>query len=186
MKRTISNKVFMNMVAQSSEAEIFEDFVVAENLTKQIVKYADLGVRADNEKYEYSKEDLCEDVKGLMWDIFGRIADYYNEVPDGREVSEAIDFESENLIESFENLIHGKVGPFEPEVPGEERETEEDALEVPEEFIKFDEDEAEEMEEKEETSEDEECEDEDDLDMDDDDDDEEECEDSEEDNEEKE
>ena len=161
MKRTISQKVLLRMAAQADEADIYNHTTVSSHLTDQIEKFADAGVRADNEDYEYSKEDLLEDIKEHLWDIFARVSDFYNEVPDGREVEEVLSFEAETLLENLENLIHGDVGAYEPSVPGVE--DGEKLLEVSDEFeINLD-DEKEKEEEEEDEEEDEENEDDEDT-----------------------
>jgi len=66
--RTISNRVFLRLVAQANEADIQGDEVVAENLTKQIEKYAQAeAIRPDESEYKYSKEELKSDVKEILW-----------------------------------------------------------------------------------------------------------------------
>ena len=153
--RTISKKVLLHMAAQADEADIFNDAVVSNHLTNQIQKFAEIGVRADDEEYEYTKEDLLEDVKESLWDIFSRVCDYFEQVPDGKEVEEVLSFEAETLLENLENLIHGDVGPHDVKTPGEEEG--EKLFEVSDEFaIDLDkEDENDEEEDKEESEEDE-------------------------------
>ena len=133
MKRTISNKVLLRMAAQADEADVYNDVVVSNHLTNQIEKFAEIGVRADTEEYEYSKEDLLEDVKEHLWDIFSRVCDYFEEVPDGKEVEEVLSFEAETLLENLENLIHGNVGAHEVATPGEE--VGEELFEVSDDFV---------------------------------------------------
>lgn len=120
MKRTISNKVLLRMAAQADEADVFNDAVVSNHLTNQIQKFAEIGVRDDTQEYKYTKEELLEDVKEHLWDIFSRVCDYFEEVPDGKEVEEVLSFEAETLLENLENLIHGNVGAHEDSIPGEE------------------------------------------------------------------
>ena len=108
------------MAAQADEADIFNDVVVSSHLTNQIQKFADIGVRPDNVEYEYTKEDLLEDIKENLWDIFSRVCDYFEQVPDGKEVEEVLSFEAETLLENLENLINGDVGPHDVKTPGEE------------------------------------------------------------------
>ena len=120
MKRTISQKVLLRMAAQADEADVFNDVVVSNHLTNQIEKFAEVGVRDDTQEYKYTKEELLEDVKEHLWDIFSRVCDYFEEVPDGKEVEEVLSFEAETLLENLENLIHGNVGAHEESIPGEE------------------------------------------------------------------
>lgn len=141
------------MAAQADEADVFNDVAVSNHLTNQIQKFADLGVRVDTEDYKYTKEDLLEDVKEHLWDIFSRVCDYFEEVPDGKEVEEVLSFEAETLLENLENLIHGDVGAHEPVTPGEEEG--EELFEVSDEFVlNLDDDSEEEDEEDDEDEED--------------------------------
>jgi hypothetical protein len=128
MNKTISKKVFLRLTAQADEADIYCDHTVATALTGQILKYADNMIRdeAEDKEYEYSKEQLVEDVKQLMWDAATRIFDFYDETPDAKNVEEIIDFETDTFLEYFDNLIKKPVGKFEPKTPGEDFTSEEE------------------------------------------------------------
>ncbi len=126
--KTISNKVFSRLVVQANEADIRGDEVVAANITKQIEKYADTAsVRPDNASgYKYSKDELKQDIKDLLWQAATRIFDYYNDTPDGKQVEEVVDFETDSFIEYIENMTSKKVGAFEEPTPGQESSSEEE------------------------------------------------------------
>ena len=162
MKRTISHKVLLRLAAQADEADIYNDITTSNHLTDQIEKFAEVGVRSDDAEYEYSKDDLLEDIKEHLWDIFSRVCDYYEQVPDGREVEEVLSFEAGTLLENLESLIKGNVGAHEPAVPGEEKG--EEVFEVSDEFaLDLDDEEKEKEDEEDENPDDEDTEEEDAL-----------------------
>lgn len=136
--KTISNRVFLRLVAQANEADIRGDEIVATNITKQIEKYAQEGVRPDDAGYKYSKEELKEDIKDILWKAATRVFDYYNDTPDGKRVEEVVDFEADSFIEYIENMISKKIGPYEEPSPGQIDDEDDDAVsEESEEFKKF-------------------------------------------------
>jgi len=120
--RTISRKILLRLAAQADEADIYGDEKVACNLTEQIKKHAALQVRSDDQPYEYSKEELTEDLEGAFWDAAVRVFDYYDETPDAKQIQEIVDFEVESFLGAIEETIHKDIGSNEPETPGEERE----------------------------------------------------------------
>lgn len=115
--RSISKKVLLRLVAQSDEADICGDYKTAESITKQLTK---LAIRSDDQKYSYMKDELVADIKEILWEAVTRIMDYYDEVPDAREMDQLVDFEAVNLVDSVEGFIQSNVGKYEEEVPGEE------------------------------------------------------------------
>jgi len=121
MNKTISKRVFLRLTAQADEADIYGHSNIASSLTSQVVKYADSVRNAeDNEDYEYSKEELMEEIKDRLWDCATRIFDYYDETPDARDIQGIIDFEAESFVSYIESLVSKDVGPFEPKVIGED------------------------------------------------------------------
>lgn len=138
MKKTISKRVFLRLTAQADEADIYGHSNIASNLTSQVVKYAD-NVRdlEDNAEYEYSKDDLIEEVKESLWDCATRVFDYYDETPDARDVQSIIDFETESFISYIESLVRKGVGPFEPKVVGEYDDDNEYVEEDEDKFVEF-------------------------------------------------
>lgn len=135
--RTISNKVLLRLAAQANEADIYGDVKTADNLTKQIQKYAQAKVRAGDDDYEYSKEELVEDMEAIFWDAAVRVFDYYDETPDAKQIEEIVEFAVEDFMSSIEGLIHKNIGPHEPTTPGEEKPT---GYEVSEKTFEIDED----------------------------------------------
>lgn len=121
MVKTISKRVFLRLGTQADEADIYGHYVIAEALTTQLSKYSD-HVRDEvaESEYTFSKEELIEEIKEKLWDCAARIFDYYKETPDARDVDDIIEFEADSLIGSIENLVKGDIGPYEPEVAGEE------------------------------------------------------------------
>jgi len=150
MKKTISKRVFLRLTAQADEADIYGDSNIASSLTSQVVKYAN-KVRdlENNEGYEYSKDDLVEEIKESFWDCATRIFNYYDETPDARDIQNIIDFETESFINYIENLINKDIGPFEPKVVGED-ENDEYIEEDEDKFVEFVENEDEDEDEDEE------------------------------------
>lgn len=124
--KTISKNVLLRLAAQADEADIWGDERIAENLTKQVQKYAENRTRVDEENYEYSKEELEEDLESMFWDAAVRIFDYYDETPDAKQIQEIVDSEVESFIGVIESLIHKDIGPYEPATPGEVKEVSED------------------------------------------------------------
>jgi len=133
MKKTVSNRVFLRMSVQADEADIYGHSTIASNLTSQILKCA-ANVRSEEEdvNYEYSKDELVDEVKEYLWDCATRIFNYYDETPDAKDIQSIIDFESESFISYVESLISKDIGAHEPKVVGEERE--DDFIEEEKEF----------------------------------------------------
>jgi len=142
MKRTISKRVFLRLTAQADEADIYGHTDIASNLTSQILKYADdVRDETENEDYVYSKDDMMEEIKDNLWDCASRMFDYYDEIPDARDIQSIIDFEAESFISYIESLVNKDVGPFEPATAGEEKEDDEDFVDDDEEkFVSLSED----------------------------------------------
>lgn len=124
-KKTISKNLLLRLVAQAEEAEIHKHTKIATDLTNVITKFAEnhLVRDDDDEKYEYKNEDLAEDIKVLVWSAAMRVFDYYDHLPDAREIDQVIEDLTENMLGSFENLIEGThKGKYEPKTPGESEE----------------------------------------------------------------
>ena len=121
--RTISKNILKRLAAQANEADMYNDIKTADNLTKQIEKYAaDDKVRSDDDKYEYSKEELAADLEKTFWDAAVRVFDYYEATPDAKEVQEIIEAQVDHFLGTIENMIPEKdIGAHEPEVMGEEK-----------------------------------------------------------------
>lgn len=120
MKKSITKKMLMRMSAQADEADLHGHHGIAAHLTGQIVKYAS-DVRDNDEDYEYSKEDMIEDMKVHLWDASVRFFDYHDTIPDGRDIESLIDDLCIDFAEQLGNLVPGsKIGKFEPKIPGED------------------------------------------------------------------
>ena len=123
--RTISKKTLLRLEAQANEADICGANHIADQITHQIEKYATAdAVRDTEDNYEYSKEEMVEDIKKSLWEAATRIFDYYDETPDAREIQDLIDFEADHFVSYFDNLVHKNIGPYEKEVPGQEEDEE--------------------------------------------------------------
>lgn len=153
---TISHNVLLRLTAQANEADLYGDTKVADNLTKQIEKYAGDNTRSDDEDYEYTREQMVEDVVATLWDAVTRIFDYYEATPDAKEMQEIIDQQAEDFIGAIENFIPKDIGPHEPETMGHEKEVmEHDEVDEDTAFKVPDEDEEEYIEDKDDEDEDE-------------------------------
>ena len=120
--RTISKNILLRLTAQANEADLYNDIKTADNLTKQIEKYAtEDKVRDDDDKYKYSKEELAEDLEKTFWEAAIRIFDYYEATPDAKEIQEIIESQVNHFLGTIENMIPKDIGEHEPEVPGEEK-----------------------------------------------------------------
>ncbi len=145
--RTISKNILLRLTAQANEADIYNDVKTADHLTKQIEKYADDAVRADDAKHTYSKEQLAEDLETAFWDAAVRIFDYYEETPDAKEIQEIVEAQAGSFLETIENMIHKDVGAYEEDVPGEDKVIDKEVHETSFDIDQDDEDEYEEDEE---------------------------------------
>jgi len=122
MKRSINKKMVLRLAAQANEADLYGSHHIADNLTKVLVKYAEEGkVRDEDTGYTYSKEELVKDVESLMWDAATRVFDYYDELPDGRNVEEFISAFTNEYMHGIDNVVHNKIGKYEEDTPGEKR-----------------------------------------------------------------
>jgi hypothetical protein len=143
MTRTISRRVLLRLSSQADEADICGDVVVADNLTRQIEKYANEGkVRFDGGCYNYSKEELLEDLQDAFWDAAVRVFDYYDETPDSKLVQDVVDHSLNDFLVSLEEMMEEEVGVHEHPTPGEDKE--EDAVDEDEHKFHFDKSELEE------------------------------------------
>lgn len=126
MTRTISKNIFIRLAAEANEADLCGDIKTADNVTKQIQKYASNKVRPDDAEYSYSKDELMEELEEILWDAAVRVLDYYDQTVDTKQIQEIVEFESKNFVESIENFIHKDIGPNEPKVIGEDEEKNDD------------------------------------------------------------
>jgi len=113
----------MRLTAQADEAEIYGHSKIASELTNQIVKCADENlVRGSNEPYKYTREDLMDDIRKLVWSSGLRVFDYYEHLPDARDINDIVDELTESVVGSFESIVKGvDVGHYEPGVLGEDK-----------------------------------------------------------------
>lgn len=122
IRRTISNNLLLRLEAQANEADIHGDNSIADKLTDIMVDASEGKVRGDEEDkdYKYGHKDLKSDIDGFLWAIAMRVFDYYDKLPDAREINKAVEDLSESVFSVFDNLIDGEVvGKYEDEVPGE-------------------------------------------------------------------
>jgi hypothetical protein len=122
MKRSINKKMMLRLAAQANEADLYGSHRIADNLTQVLTKHAAEGlVRDEDTGYTYSKEELVKDVESMMWDAATRVFDYYDELPDGRDIEDFISTFTSEYMSGIDNIVHNKVGKHEEETPGEER-----------------------------------------------------------------
>ncbi|HUU88446.1 MAG TPA: hypothetical protein VMX17_11940 [Candidatus Glassbacteria bacterium] len=121
MKRSINKKMMLRLAAQADEADLYGSHHIADNLTYVLKKYAEENNIRDNDtNYEYNKKELIEDVENMMWDAATRVFDYYDELPDGRDIEDFIETFTNEYMQGLDNIIHSKVGKHEEKTPGEE------------------------------------------------------------------
>ena len=125
MKRTINNRMMVRLAAQANEADLHGNYNVANHLTNVLLKYAEnekIRNEKEEDEYEYSKEELSEDIKDGLWDIATRFFDYYDSLPDARDIEDFVDSFSKDFIRGLDNIVPGeKIGKYEPETPGEQK-----------------------------------------------------------------
>lgn len=115
--------MFKRLSAQSEEAKHLKLHKVASNIDS-IIK--DATVRENDLLYSFSKDSLDENIQNLLWKIALNVSDYFDSTPDAEQVQKLVDIYSEQLFNDFRVLAGSKdgVGTFEPTVPGEEIELE--------------------------------------------------------------
>lgn len=84
-----------------------------------------IGCSSDDENYEYSKEDLLEDVKTDLWKSATNILKYYDvDSVNVEKLEDSISSMAEQLVDQM-NVVLGfsqeQVGPNEPLLIGEQK-----------------------------------------------------------------
>lgn len=130
----------MRLAAQANEADLYKHYKIADRLTNVLVKYSEAGLvrnEKEDEEYEYSKEELLEDIEAILWDATTRVSDYYDELPDGRDLDDFVKTFADEFLAGLDNLTHSKIGKHEKPTPGETEDDDEKADEVVHWEIKF-------------------------------------------------
>jgi basic membrane lipoprotein Med (substrate-binding protein (PBP1-ABC) superfamily) len=119
--RTITNKLQKRLVHQAEEAKFLGFDKVASSVAVQVNGNE---TRDNEEDYVYSRQDLISDVERLIWAAAVRTQDYFNKTADVRDVNDVVESLAEELVDAVQKKIGGNVvGPYEPLVPGEVRNT---------------------------------------------------------------
>jgi len=117
IKRTISNNLLLRLEAQANEADIHGNEDIADKITDVMVESS---VRGDEDEYKYTSNDLKKDIGVLLWSAAMRVFDYYDKMPDARDIDSAVKQLTDDVFSVFDNLIEGDVvGKYEPKTPGE-------------------------------------------------------------------
>ncbi|MDP2683531.1 MAG: hypothetical protein Q8P20_00590 [bacterium] len=120
--RTITEKVAYRLLTQAKEAELQGLKKVAKHCTNAVAVH---GVRKNDASYTYAIEDFHTDVEGRLWEGVVRAVDFFDCRVDASEMNDIVMKLAEQLIKEVRikgGAAHG-VGAYEPNVPGECRET---------------------------------------------------------------
>lgn len=118
MKNTVNKMFFERLAAQADEADIQGLTKLASHLTD---KLEELNVRASDDDYKYSSEQLKYDVESSLWSALIKIANFHNINFDAVGMESLIKKYAEDIITDFQvesGVRHG-VGSFEEPTLGE-------------------------------------------------------------------
>ena len=120
--RTITEFMLHRLSAQAEEAKVLGFKKVADNLEHQV---SSVQARTNDSEYSYAHQEMEQDVQKLLWTAAVRVADYLGAGFDAKTAQDSIDKLAEDLIHEIRinaGVKHG-VGAYEPNVPGEQKET---------------------------------------------------------------
>jgi hypothetical protein len=118
MNRSVANSMLKRFASVAQEAEFLGNAHLAEKLTRQIERHAD-DVREDSAPYQYSQDELKEDIEDCLWAAVVRLADFYKVSLKEDLIEELVDSVASQLEDDFCSK-HGCVkGAYEEELPGE-------------------------------------------------------------------
>jgi len=116
--KKISETMYNRLLAQGEEAKELDN----KELASHIFKAIGATYRDDEEKFEYSIDELETNVKQSLWNSAIEIANYYDLKKVGvEELDEVINLLSENVLNTLKAKmkVSSVFGPNEPKVPGQ-------------------------------------------------------------------
>jgi len=120
--RTITKRFALRLEAQANEAKVQGLNKVAEHIS-DIINTSQ--TRDSGSSYTYAKEDFKKDIERSVWQGVVRAADFFNCNIDAIDIQDVVSKIAKSLADEVRikgGVKHG-VGAYEPNVPGEVRET---------------------------------------------------------------
>jgi hypothetical protein len=117
MIKKINCIIYNKLLLQAEEAESQGLVKLAESIRNAI------GEKPENDICFYSYRDLEDDITNKLWELACCVLKYYDlKSVDAQQINSLVESYSSKFLSELEQLLNTdkiKVGPLEPEVPGE-------------------------------------------------------------------